>query len=98
MTEKLTPIHPGEILKEDFMEPLNLSARALASALEVPANRVSDILRARRGITADTALRLARHFGTTPEFWLNLQNRFDLEAARAAAAGTIGRIKPRRAA
>lgn len=80
------------------MGPLGLSARALASALEVPANRVSDILRGRRGITADTALRLARHFGTTPEFWLNLQNRYDLKAASAAAAGTIRRIKPRRAA
>lgn len=80
------------------MAPLGLSARALASALKVPANRVSDILRGRRGITADTALRLARHFGTTPEFWLNLQNRYDLETACAAAAGEIGRIRSRQAA
>ncbi len=80
------------------MVPLGLSARALGVALKVPPNRISDILRGRRGISADTALRLARHFGVSPEFWLNLQNRYDLETARDVAGPEIERIKRRRAA
>lgn len=69
---------PAEVLREEFMEPLGLSGASLAAALHVPANRINDILRDRRGITADTALRLGRYFGTSAEFWLNLQLAYDL--------------------
>jgi addiction module HigA family antidote len=72
------PIHPGEFLREDFLIPLGLSANALAIALRVPITRISEILRERRGITADTALRLARYFGTTPDFWMKMQMSYDL--------------------
>lgn len=75
--------HPGEVLREEFLLPLGLSARALAREIGVPANRLTDILRERRGITADTALRLGRHFGTDPRFWLNLQTAHDLSKAEA---------------
>jgi addiction module HigA family antidote len=74
-------LHPGEMLREDFMKPLGLSANALAIALRVPVTRISEIVRERRGITADTALRLARYFNMTPEFWMRLQMDFDLESA-----------------
>ncbi len=70
--------HPGEILLEEFMKPLDLSARALAAALDVTPNRISDIVRQRRDVTADTAIRLGRYFGTDPRFWLNLQTAHDL--------------------
>ena len=86
----LDPIHPGEILEEEFMKPLELSANALARALDVPVTRVSEIVRGRRGMTADTALRLARLFGTTPEFWLGLQSDFDLRVARRDSGRAIG--------
>jgi addiction module HigA family antidote len=75
------PIHPGEFLREDFLVPLGLSANALALALRVPVTRISEIVRERRGITADTALRLARYFGTTPDFWMKMQMSFDLALA-----------------
>jgi antitoxin HigA-1 len=75
--------HPGEVLLAEYMEPLGLSARALAEALGVPANRISEIVQGRRAVTADTALRLARHFATTPRFWLNLQAAHDLSKAEA---------------
>lgn len=81
MTNSMRPIHPGEILRDE-MEELNLSARQLAAALHVPANRVTSILNEQRAITADTALRLARYFGTTPEFWMNLQSAYDLRHTR----------------
>lgn len=81
MTNNMRPIHPGEILREE-MEVLALSARQLAAALHVPANRVTGILNEQRAITADTALRLARFFGTTPEFWLNLQTAYELRRTR----------------
>lgn len=81
MTNSMRPIHPGEILREE-MEELNLSARQLAAALHVPANRVTGILNEQRAITADTALRLARYFGTTPEFWMNLQAAYELRRTR----------------
>lgn len=84
----LPPIHPGEILRKEFMRPLNLSANALAQRLGVTTARVNEIANERRGITADTALRLARCFSTTPEFWMNLQQRYELEAARRAV-GTV---------
>ncbi|MBS0183173.1 MAG: HigA family addiction module antidote protein [Nitrospira sp.] len=86
--KRLLPIHPGEILLEEFMKPLNLSADALAKRLGVATARVKEIANERRGITADTALRLARCFSTTPEFWMNLQQRYELEAARRAI-GTV---------
>ncbi len=79
--ERGVPIHPGEFLREDFLVPLGLSANALAIALRVPVTRISEILRERRGITADTALRLARYFGTTPDFWMKMQMSFDLAIA-----------------
>ena len=79
--------HPGEVLAEEFMKPLGLSARALAAELGVPANRITEIIRRRRGVTADTATRLARQFGTTPRFWMNLQVAHDLSVAEAAQAG-----------
>jgi addiction module HigA family antidote len=78
----LDPIPPGEILLEEFMKPLGLSANGLAAALKVPANRISAIVRGDRSITADTALRLARYFGNSPDFWMNLQSRYDLEVAK----------------
>ena len=75
--------HPGEILSEEFLKPLALSHRQLADALQVPQNRISEIVRGRRNVTADTAIRLARYFGTTPQFWLNLQGAHDLSVAHA---------------
>jgi addiction module HigA family antidote len=96
MPKMLPPIHPGEILREDVLEPLNLSVNQLAKALAVDAARLNEIARGRRGITADTALRLARYLGTTPEFWLNLQTRYDLQVAKQAKAKEIDRVvKPR---
>lgn len=93
----LPPIHPGEILSEDLMKPLGLSQHKLAEELGVDPGRISQIVAGRRGITADTALRLARYFGTTPEFWMNLQARYYLEVAKDKMAAEIEkRIQPRR--
>lgn len=78
---RLPPVHPGEILRDEFLEPMGLSVYGLAKALHVPRSRANDIVRGRRGITTDTALRLARYFGTTAEFWINLQARHDLDVA-----------------
>jgi len=78
---KMRAIHPGEILREEFLAPLGLSAHALALELKVPAPRINDIVRERRAITPDTALRLSRYFGTTAQFWLNLQTSYDLKIA-----------------
>ena len=83
------PIHPGEFLREDFLVPLGLSANALALALRVPVTRISEIVRERRGITADTALRLARYFGTTPDFWMKMQMSYDLALARRESIARI---------
>lgn len=80
-TNKMRPIHPGEVLREEFLLPLGLTAHALAMELKVPAPRINDIVRERRAVTPDTALRLARYFGTTPQFWMNLQSSFDLKTA-----------------
>ena len=80
-TNKIRPIHPGEILREEFLIPLGMSARALSVALHVPAPRIHDIVRERRAVTPDTALRLARYFDTTAQFWLNLQSSFALRQA-----------------
>ena len=87
--------HPGEVLREEYLEPLGLSARALAKEIGVPANRLTEIIRERRGITADTAIRLGRYFGTDPRFWLNLQTAHDLSKAEA---GTTYSNVPTRAA
>jgi addiction module HigA family antidote len=78
-TRKLAPIHPGEILLADFLEPMGISQYRLARDISVPPRRINEIVHGSRGISADTALRLARYFGTTERFWLNLQSRFDLE-------------------
>ena len=94
--ERDSPIFPGEILHEEFMEPLGLSAAALARALHVPANRITALINGQRGLTADTALRLARYFGTTPEFWVRLQAEYDLRQARRTIAKEIEHeISPR---
>jgi addiction module HigA family antidote len=98
-TPRLDPIHPGEILEEEFMKPLGLSANALARAIHVPVTRVSEIVRGRRGVTADTALRLGRFFATTPELWLGLQTEYDLRIARRDLEKTIlARVTPLRSA
>jgi addiction module HigA family antidote len=90
--------HPGEILAEEFLKPLGLSATALALELRVPPNRLSEIVKKRRGVTADTAMRLARFFGTTPEFWLNAQTAYDLSKAQAELGQKIARdVRPRAA-
>ena len=81
-TRKLAPIHPGEILREEFMRPLGLSQNALARALNIPPRRINEIALEKRGITADTALRLARYFGTTAELWTGLQADYELRLAR----------------
>ncbi len=95
---KMRPIHPGEVLLEEFLGPLGLSAHALAQALRVPAPRVNDIVREHRSVSPDTALRLARHFGTTPQFWLNLQASYDLKIAMREAGAKIARdVEPRAA-
>ena len=81
-SKKLPPIHPGEILREDFLKPLGLSMNRLALHLRVPVTRIAEIVRERRAITPDTALRLARYFNTSPRFWLNAQALYDLEVAQ----------------
>jgi len=96
---RLPPVHPGEILREDLLKPLAISINRLGRDLRVPVTRMSEIVNGRRGITADTALRLARYFGTTPEFWMNLQASFDLDVAQRASADRIARdVHPRVAA
>jgi addiction module HigA family antidote len=95
MAKKLKPIHPGEQLREEFMVPLELSSNALARALGVTPARINEIVRGRRGISADTAPRLARFFGTSHQFWLNLQATYDVQCAEDAAGAAIARIKPR---
>jgi addiction module HigA family antidote len=91
----LPPVHPGEILAEEFLSPLGMSARALAAAIDVTPARISDIIAGRRGVTADTALRLARYFGTTPQVWLNLQVDYDLAIASRDLGQLIAHIRPR---
>jgi addiction module HigA family antidote len=94
MANKMRPIYPGEILREE-LSGLGLSANAFAQALSVPANRINSILNGQRVVTADTALRLARYFGTTAEFWLNLQTAYDVKIARQISGRTIEKdVKP----
>lgn len=91
----LNPIHPGEILLEDFLKPLSLSQYRLAKDLHVPLRRINEIVLGRRGVSADTALRLARYFNTTAQFWLNLQSHYELDTARLATEKVIARtIRP----
>ena len=87
--------HPGEILQAEFLEPLGMSQNALAKAIGVPSNRINELARGRRGVTADTDLRLARYFGLSEGYWLRLQNTYDIMEARREAGKAIARIKPR---
>lgn len=91
----MRPVHPGEVLREDYLAPLGMSASALAIALSVPAPRINDIVRGRRGVSADTAMRLARYFGGDARSWLNLQAAYDLRVAEIANARKIEReVRP----
>lgn len=89
--EKLSPIHPGEVLLEDFMKPLGLTQYRVAQDIGVPALRISQIVHGQRAVTADTAMRLARYFGTSPDVWLRLQARYDLEVAERGYGERINR-------
>lgn len=92
VAEQIPPTHPGEILLHDFLEPLGLSQYALAKAIGVPPRRINEIIKGQRGITADTALRLAAYFANDAQSWLNLQNRYDTERARASIMDLLARI------
>ena len=92
--KKLPNIHPGEVLREEFLKPMGISQYRLAKAIGVPAMRISEICAGKRSITADTALRLARAFGTTPGFWLGLQADYDTEEAEKTAHESLARITP----
>jgi addiction module HigA family antidote len=93
-TSKHAPVHPGEILKSLFLEPLHMSQRSLADAIGVDSRRISDIVRGRRSITGDTALRLATYFGTSAEYWMNMQKHFELETAKSNLPEIKKRIQP----
>lgn len=94
--KKLAPVHPGEVLYEDFIVPAGITIHRLALDLRVPANRIQEIVKGERAITPDTALRLARYLGTTAQFWLNLQSRYDLQTAQDELAERIAReVQPR---
>lgn len=88
-TNQLRPIHPGEVLREDFLAPLGMTPHALALSLRVPAPRINDVVREKRAITVDTALRLARYFDTTAQFWMNLQSAYDLKIAEKTISQKI---------
>jgi addiction module HigA family antidote len=95
LPKKLKPVHPGEILREEFMVPLGLSMNRMAMDLRVPVTRIADIVNRRRGITADTALRFARYFRNSAAFWMNLQTRYDLEMAEEEIAAIVDRdVRP----
>ncbi len=89
----MRPVHPGEILKEEFLVPLDMSANALAIELRVPATRIGEIVNERRGVTVDTALRLSKYFGTTAQWWLNLQSSYDIKIQTKAASDELKLIK-----
>jgi antitoxin HigA-1 len=93
-TVPMAPIHPGEILAEDFLTPLGITQHKLAVAIGVPPRRINEIVHGTRRITADTALRLARYFGTSERFWLNLQTRYDLEVERDRLGAALDQIQP----
>jgi antitoxin HigA-1 len=90
----IAPIHPGEVLMEEFLEPLGVTQHRLAIDIGVPPRRINEIVHGKRRITADTALRLSRYFGTSDQFWLNLQTRFDLEAGRDSLGPVLDAIQP----
>jgi addiction module HigA family antidote len=95
MAKKLKPVHPGEILREEFMKPLGLSMNRMAMDLRVPVTRIAEIVAERRSVTADTALRFARYFQNSPGFWMNLQSRYDLEVAEDEIATKVARdVRP----
>ena len=96
--KRLSPVHPGDILLEEFLEPLGISQYRLAMDTSVPPRRINEIVHGKRSVTADTALRLARYFGTSPEFWLNLQARYDLDVAEDALGDRLKKEVKRRAA
>ena len=89
MPKRIAPVHPGDVLREDFLKPLGMSVNKLALSLGVPATRMGEIVNGRRSITSDTALRLARFFGTTPEFWMNMQTGYELETAKDKVSSII---------
>jgi antitoxin HigA-1 len=93
--KRRTPTHPGEMLRAEFLEPMNVSQTELARAIHVPFQRINELINGRRGITPGTALRLARHLGTTPGFWMNLQQRWDLFHASLDEAATLRKISRR---
>ena len=96
---RLAPVHPGKILRDEFLTPMRISVYELANAIKVPRSRVNDIVLGRRGITADTAMRFGRYFGSSPEFWINLQVRYDLDVADRSLWRKIEReVAPRSAA
>lgn len=90
----IAPIHPGEVLLEEFLTPLGVTQHHLAVSIGVPPRRINEIVHGKRRITADTALRLARYFGTTDRFWLNLQTRYDLELEKDSLGGALEQIQP----
>jgi antitoxin HigA-1 len=94
----IAPVHPGEILQEEFLAPLGVSQYQLAKAVDVPARRINEIVHGQRRITADTALRLSRYFGTSERFWLNLQARYDLEVEKDRLGTALDGIRPLSAA
>lgn len=98
MRNGMRPVHPGEILREDVLDELGMSPTALAGALGVPPNRITSIVNGDRAITADTALRLARYLGTSPEYWMNLQTAYDLRVAKRSSGRAIERAVDPRAA
>lgn len=91
---RLKPVHPGEILKQDFMEPFDLSSNGLAKAIGVTPARINEIVRERRGVTAETALRLAKYFGTDAQSWMNLQDQYELAITEQAVAKELSTIEP----
>ncbi len=92
---KIAPVHPGDVLREDFLKPLRMSVNKLALSLGVPATRMGEIVNGRRAVSPDTALRLARFFGTTPEFWMNMQAGYELEVAKDELSADIERtVRP----
>ena len=91
MTPKLKPVHPGEVLEQEFLVPLKLTQYRVAKDLNVPARRINEIIHGNRAVSADTALRLARYFGTSAQFWMNLQTHYELECESAAIAKTVMR-------
>jgi addiction module HigA family antidote len=98
ITDKLAPVHPGEVLLGDFIEGFGITQNRLALAIGVPPRRINEIVHGKRSVTADTALRLSKYFGTTPQFWLNLQTQYDLDVAEDRITDQLGAITSLRAA